>query len=99
MNDSLKIINAHGIYDYESQSDRTVQEYNIAIAKGDQRAIKLLEEKLQIIAKYGSEYVLIRDNIILQGKVLSILKTKLEEAKVNANQVLSQICCKQSLSC
>ncbi|OFY87155.1 MAG: hypothetical protein A3F72_16760 [Bacteroidetes bacterium RIFCSPLOWO2_12_FULL_35_15] len=90
LNDSLKIINAHGIYDYESQSDRTVQEYNIAIAKGDQRAIKLLEEKLQIIAKYGSEYVLIRDNIILQGKVLSILKTKLEEAKVNANQVLSQ---------
>lgn len=90
LNDSLKIINDHGIYDYESQSDRTVQQYNIAIAKGDQRAIKLLEEKLQIIAKYGSEYVLIRDNIILQGKVLSILKTKLEEAKVNANQVLSQ---------
>lgn len=90
LNDSLKIINDHGIYDYESQSDRTVQQYNIAIAKGDQRAIKLLEEKLQIIAKYGSEYVLIRDNIILQGKVLSILKTKLEEAKVNADQVLSQ---------
>lgn len=90
LNDSMKIINSYGIYDYESQSERTVQEYNISLAKGDQQAVKLLEEKLKTLAKYGGSYVSLRDNISMQGGVLNTLKTKYEDAQVNANQILPQ---------
>lgn len=88
--DSLRIINQKGVYDYESQSEVTNEQYAIAISKGDQRAVKALEEKLKILAEYGSAYVSLRDNMYMQRKQLNILKSKWEEAKVNATQTLPQ---------
>ncbi len=90
MTDSITVINSYGVYDYESQSEVTSEQYAIAIAKNDQRAMKSLDEKLQVIGKYGSQYVSLRDNLELQRKQLNLLKTKYEEAKVDAEQVLPQ---------
>jgi hypothetical protein len=90
MEDSLKVINGFGLFDYESQSEVTSEQYAIAIAKGDQRAIKSLEEKLKIIGKYGSAYVSLRDNMYMQRKQLNLLKSKFDEAKVDAEQILPQ---------
>lgn len=90
MTDSIKIINGLGLYDYESQSEVTNEQYAISLAKGDQRAVKALEEKLKIIANYGSAYVSLRDNLELQRKQLNLLKTKYEGARADAEQVLPQ---------
>jgi uncharacterized protein involved in exopolysaccharide biosynthesis len=90
MTDSIKIINGLGLYDYESQSEVTNEQYAISLAKGDQRAVKALEEKLKIIATYGSAYVSLRDNLELQRKQLNLLKTKYEGAKADVEQVLPQ---------
>jgi uncharacterized protein involved in exopolysaccharide biosynthesis len=90
MEDSLKVINEFGLFDYESQSEVTSEQYAIAISKGDQRAIKSLEEKLKIIGKYGSAYVSLRDNMYMQRKQLNLLKSKYDEAKVDAEQILPQ---------
>ncbi len=90
MTDSIKVINSYGLYDYESQSEVTTEQYAIAISKGDQRAIKALEAKLKIIGNYGSSYVSLRDNLELQRKQLNLLKTKYEGTKVDVEQVLPQ---------
>jgi uncharacterized protein involved in exopolysaccharide biosynthesis len=90
MTDSIKAINAKGVYDYESQSEVTSEQLAIAISKGDQRAIKSLEDKLKVIGEYGSAYVSLRDNLEIQRKQLNMLQTKYEEAKVDAVQVLPQ---------
>ncbi len=90
MTDSIKVINSYGLYDYESQSEVTTGQYAIAISKGDQRAIKALEEKLKVIANYGSIYVSLRDNLEFQRKQLNLLKTKYEGTKVDVEQVLPQ---------
>lgn len=90
MTDSIKIINGFGVYDYESQSEVTTEQYAIAISKGDQRAVKALEEKLKVIANYGSVYVSLRDNLEFQRKQLNLLKTKYEETKVDVEQILPQ---------
>jgi uncharacterized protein involved in exopolysaccharide biosynthesis len=90
MTDSIKVINSQGVYDYESQSEVTNEQLAIAISKGDQRAINSLEEKLKVLAKYGSAYVSLRDNLELQRKQLNMLQTKYEETKVDAEQVLPQ---------
>jgi capsular polysaccharide biosynthesis protein len=90
MTDSIKLINSYGLYDYESQSEVTSEQYAIAISKGDQRAIKALEDKLKIIANYGSSYVSLRDNLEFQRKQLNLLKTKYEGTKVDVEQVLPQ---------
>lgn len=88
--DSMKIINSYGIYDYESQSEVTSEQYAIALAKGDQRAVKLLDEKLKVIGEYGGAYVSLRENLYMQRKQLNLLKTKYEEVKVDATEVLPQ---------
>jgi uncharacterized protein involved in exopolysaccharide biosynthesis len=90
MLDSIRVINGYGIYDYESQSERTNEQYVIALAKGDKRASDLLEEKLKIIAKYGATYVSYRENLYMQRKQLNLLKTKYEESKVDATEILPQ---------
>ena len=90
MEDSLKVINGFGLFDYESQSEVTSEQYAIAIAKNDVRAIKSLEEKLQVIGKYGSAYVSLRDNMYMQRKQLNLLKSKYDEAKVDAVEILPQ---------
>lgn len=90
MTDSVRMLNSLGLYDYESQSEVTTEQYAIALSKGDQRAVKALEEKLKIIATYGSAYVSLRDNLELQRKQLNLLKTKYEGAKADAEQFLPQ---------
>lgn len=90
MTDSIKMINSYGLYDYESQSEVTTEQYAIALSKGDQRAMKALEDKLKVIANYGSSYVSLRDNLELQRKQLNLLKTKYEGTKVDVEQVLPQ---------
>lgn len=89
MQDSMQVLNQKGVYDYESQSEVTSQEYVKALASGNQRGIDALEEQLKTLAQYGSAYVAIRENLYIQREQLNLLKKKYEEAKVDANEALS----------
>ncbi len=86
--DSLTTLRMLGIHDYESQSEMLNQQLAIEIARNNRQAIKALEERLEILSKYGSSYVSLRDQLLLDQKQLSILKTRYEEAKVDAEQQL-----------
>ncbi len=86
--DSIKLLNSYGMYDYESQSEVTSEQYAIAIAKGDNRAIRSLEEKLNIISRYGSSYLSLRDKLELQQHQLNSLQTIYEETKTDAEQIM-----------
>ncbi|MBI3510722.1 MAG: hypothetical protein HY064_08660 [Bacteroidetes bacterium] len=89
MTDSLHTLNELGIYDYESQSEVTSEQYAIALSKGDAGAIKRLGDQLKIISDYGSAYMSIRENLYIQREQLNLLKKKFEEAKVDAEAVLT----------
>jgi uncharacterized protein involved in exopolysaccharide biosynthesis len=89
MQDSMHVINEKGMYDYESQSEVTSAEYAKALASGNTRAIQSLEEQLKIISEYGSAYIAVRENLYIQREQLNLLKKKYEEAKVDADAVLS----------
>jgi len=89
MQDSMFKLNQLGIYDYESQSEVTSQQYAIALAKGDNRAIQSLKAELKVIADYGSAYMAVRENLYIQREQLNLLKKKYEESKIDAESVLS----------
>lgn len=89
MEDSLKVIRLKGINDYESQAEVLNKEYAAALARGDQRAVKALEEKLQVLSEYGGEYVALKEGLELYREQLSLLKVKLNEATVDATQPIS----------
>lgn len=89
MADSLGKLNKLGMFDYESQSEVTSEQYAIALSKGDQRAIQSLGEQLRIISNYGSAYMAIRENLYIQREQLNELKKKYDDAKVDAEQTLT----------
>lgn len=89
MTDSIRKINELGIYDYESQSEVTSEQYAIALSKGDAGAIKRLGDQLKIIAQYGSAYISLRDNLYIAREQLGLLKKKYEEAKIDDEAVLT----------
>lgn len=84
--DSLNRLRALGINDYESQAERLNEAYGKALLEGKQSAIRILEEKMALLSKFGGAYVSIRDNFEHKRKQLAFLKSKYEEAKMDAEQ-------------
>ena len=89
LEDSLKALRKLGVFDYESQSEVMNDAYAQAVASGNSNAEKMLEVKLKILADYGGAYVSIRDHLEHEKKQLSELKEKYLEAKIDAEQMLS----------
>ena len=88
MEDSLSKLRELGVHDYESQAEMINQQLAIELAKGNNPGIKRLEQKLEVLAKYGGPYVSLRDALEHEKKQLSMLHSKYEEAKTDAEEVL-----------
>jgi uncharacterized protein involved in exopolysaccharide biosynthesis len=68
LKDSLDVIRALGINNYEYQSDRYHQSYLTAILNGNERAIKALDERFRILAKYGGTYEILNNQFVLAAE-------------------------------
>lgn len=90
MEDSMTSLRKLGVHDYETQSEMINQQLAIEIAKGNQRGVNALEDKLKVLAEYGGAYVSLRDALLHEKKQLSAIKAKYSEARVDAEQVLPQ---------
>jgi uncharacterized protein involved in exopolysaccharide biosynthesis len=90
INDSLKVLRLMGINDYETQSQVFNEQYAMAIAKNNTAGARMLEEKLKVLSTYGGAYVSLRELHEEQIKQLALIKAKYEEARVDAEQILTQ---------
>lgn len=90
MEDSLSILRKLGVNDYETQAEMMNQQLAIELAKGNQAGIKRIQANIDNLATYGTAYVSLRDELEHEKKQLSLVKSKYEEAKIDAEQVLPQ---------
>jgi capsular polysaccharide biosynthesis protein len=90
MEDSLSQLRKLGVNDYETQAEMMNQQLAIEIAKNNTHGIKALEDKLSILSQYGGPYVSLRDALEYEKKQLSLIKSKYDEAKIDATQALPQ---------
>jgi uncharacterized protein involved in exopolysaccharide biosynthesis len=90
MEDSLTALRKLGVHDYESQAEMINQQLAIELAKGNREGVRVLEDRLENLARYGGPYVSIRDQLEHEKKQLSEIKAKYEEAKIDAEEVLPQ---------
>ncbi len=88
--DSLTVLRKLGVHDYESQTEMINRQLAMEIAKGNTPSVNRLEDRLDILAKYGGPYVSLRDALEHDKKQLSEIRAKYEEAKVDAEQDLPQ---------
>ncbi len=88
LEDSLKYLRSKGVIDPESQAQALTEAFGNALLEGKTRVVNNIDERLDILAKYGGPYVSIRDFLEFEKKQLSDLKAKYKEAKVEAEQNL-----------
>jgi len=88
LRDSLTHIMQKGVFDFESQTKTYTEAYASALSRGDIRAAKILKEKLDTVAVYGSTYISLRDLLNYEFEQLARLKMKRKQAKVDAEYTL-----------
>ena len=89
MEDEIKALRRKGVHEYEGQSMVVSEQYATAIAEGrSEKTIKQLKSVLDTLAKYGGRYVALRDELHLMKEEEVKIKTKLDQSRVDAEQVL-----------
>lgn len=84
--DTLKRLRQLGVLDYTSQVERLSEAYGKAVVENNTRALAAIQEQLNILAQYGGVSMSIEQDMEHDRKNLSQLKTKFEEAKVDATE-------------
>jgi hypothetical protein len=87
---SLRFLGSKGVNDYERQSEVLNQQLAIAISQNNNHGISALQQKLDTLGKYGGEFLSLKNALEFKTEQLTLLKTKYQEAKVDAEQFLPQ---------
>ena len=88
MNAEMNLIRAKGVQDYYTQVEVLSEQYAIALQKNNQLAMREMKSQLDTLAKYGGAYQTMTLDMEYKLKQLNLLKTKYQEAKVDANETI-----------
>lgn len=86
LEDSLNTLRRYGVFDYESQVEMMSQQLAIELGKGNKQGVENIQDQLNILAEYGGAYYAISEKLDHDRLQLSLIKTKYEEAKVDATE-------------
>lgn len=86
LEDSLNTLRALGVFDYESQVEMLSQQLAVELGKGNKQGVKNIQDYLDVLARYGGAYYAISERLDHDRLQLSLVKTKYEEAKVDATE-------------
>ena len=88
VNDSVKKLADKGIFIYDLQVERVMQQYAIALGQGNTAGAQRLQKEIEKIAKYGPTSVLLREELIYLVRRETILKSLLWNSEMNASGVM-----------
>jgi len=88
--DSLAVIMSYGVYDYETQSERLIQQYAKEIAAGNTAGVKRIKEQLDILEKWGAASFSLQTKLKYTRMSQVDLQTKYEAMRVDAEYRLPQ---------
>ncbi len=91
LTDSLNEIRSLGIHDYVSMAEALNVAYGEAVAANNTRAIRAIEDKMDLMAKYGGSYVELSDRLEWEIERFSLLKSKFAAAKVNLESTMTNV--------
>lgn len=86
LEDSLNTLRRLGVFDYEKQVEMLSQQLAVELGKGNQTGINNIQKHLDILADYGGAYYAISERLDHDRLQLSLVKSKYEEAKVDATE-------------
>lgn len=86
LEDSLNTLRKLGVFDYEAQVEMLSQQLAVELGKSNSQGVKNIQEHLDILAQYGGAYYAISEKLDHDRLQLSLVKSKYEEAKVDATE-------------
>jgi len=90
LKDSLNYVMRLGVNDYESQSEVLNAAYAEAIIRGNEKAAYIISRKLDILSKYGDNYLALSNLLEFESERLSQMEEKYTEVEVEASQDLPE---------
>lgn len=88
VNDSIRAIMAHGVFDVKQQSERLTQQYAIAAAQGNAAAMQRIRNEQDTIAKYGAQLTSYQDLEYNFSKYHALCKQKMMDAKMDMTTIM-----------
>ena len=88
LEDSLYALRKLGVFDYESQVEMLSRQMAVELGKGNTQGIKNIQEQLDVLAEYGGASYAINERLDNDRLQLSLVKSKYEEAKVDATEFI-----------
>ena len=88
VNDSIRAIMAHGVFDVKLQSERLTQQYAIAAAQGNTAAMQRIIKEQDTIAKYGAQLTSYQDLEFNFSKYHALCKQKMMDAKMDMTTIM-----------
>lgn len=88
LEDSLKYFFDNGIYNTDIQLNAIYQQLAVEIAKGNDKGAKNLEKEIGKISENGQLLNEIKNEIETKTSYLSLLKTKYDDARINATETI-----------
>ena len=88
LEDSLNTLRKLGVFDYESQVEMLSQQLAIELGKGNTQGVSNIQKQLDIIAESGGASYAINESLDNDRLQLSLVKSKYEEAKVDATEYI-----------
>ena len=86
--DSLTSLGKLGIYNVEAQSVGLNEAWLNALSKGNTSLARKLEKQIEVLGKYGGNFLFLQEFLEDESERLSLLKDKYTRAKVDAGQNL-----------
>ena len=83
IDDTIKMIMEHGVFEFEGQSERVMQQYAIAVAQGNAGAVQRLSAELEKLATWGPRAHALQEVQFNFRKYQSLVKQKMMDAKVD----------------
>ena len=88
LEDSLNTLRKFGVFDYESQVEMLSQQLAIELGKGNSTGVNAIQKQLDILTEYGGASYAINERLDNDRLQLSLVKSKYEEAKVDATEFI-----------
>lgn len=88
VNDSIRALMAHGVFDVKLQSERLTQQYAIAAAQGNAAAMQRIIREQDTLAKYGAQLTSYQDLEYNFSKYHALCKQKMMDAKMDMTTIM-----------
>lgn len=88
LEDSLNTLRKLGVFDYESQVEMLSRQMAVELGKGNTQGVNNIQKQLDVLAEYGGASYAINQRLDNDRLQLSLVKSKYEEAKVDATEFI-----------